>query len=342
MAKTALVISGGGSKGAFAVGVLQYIQQHVQSLESFALYCGTSTGSLIAPLAACGELALLERLYTTLRQEDLVRLGSIANLVTGISVHDATPLKQRLDTLITQAQYERLRTIPLFLATVCLQTQRLVYWSTQAVASTAHYDVEQIRSLTDLRRAMLASCCQPVLMQPVEIRPGAVPVRQYVDGGVREATPLQAAVDQGAETIIAITLNPYQTPEDNTPKTKAIQVLERTIDLFSEDVGANDYRLAELYAQGNQYTQAIRRALLARGVAANVVEQALAQPGNPFARTAVTTIHEIRPQTKLAEGGPGGLTFQPTAMQGMLRKGYAQAEAYFKAHPIARSGGAPA
>ncbi|WP_324672152.1 patatin-like phospholipase family protein [Hymenobacter sp. GOD-10R] len=342
MAKTALVISGGGSKGAFAVGVLQYIQQHVQPLTSFTLYGGTSTGSLIAPLAACGELALLERLYTTLRQQDLVKLGGIANLVTGISVHDATPLKQQLDTVITPAHYERLRAIPIFLATVCLQTQRLVYWSTQTVASTAHYDVEQIRSVTDLRRAMLASCCQPVLLQPVEVRPGAVPIRQYVDGGVREATPLQAVVDQGAETIIAITLNPYQTPADNTPKTKAIQVLERTIDLFSEDVGANDYRVAELYAQGNQYLQAIRRALLARGVAAGIIEQALAQPSNPFAGTAVTTIHEIRPQTKLEEGGPGGLTFQPAAMQGMLRKGYAQAEAYFTAHPNALGGKTPA
>ncbi|OUJ74845.1 patatin-like phospholipase family protein [Hymenobacter crusticola] len=335
MAKTALVISGGGSKGAFAVGALQYIQQHVQPLESFALYCGTSTGSLIAPLAACGELALLERLYTTLKQDDLVKLGGIANLVTGISVHDATPLKKQIDTLLTQAHYERLRTIPVFLATVCLQTERLVYWSTQPVASTTHYDVEQIQNVTDLRRAMLASCCQPVFMQPVEVRPGAVPIRQYVDGGVREATPLQAAVDHGAETIIAITLNPQQTPADSTQKTKAIQVLERTVDLFSEDVGANDYRLAELYEQGNQYLQAVRHTLLARGVAPTIVEQALAQPSNPFAHTAVTKIHDIRPQARLDEGGPGGLTFQPAAMQAMLRKGYAQAEAYFRALPAA-------
>ena len=333
MAKTALVVSGGGSKGAFAVGALKYIHQQVQPLDSFDLYCGTSTGSLIAPLAACGELALLEKVYTTLRQDDLVKLGSIANLVTGISVHDATPLKKQIDTLLTQAHYDRLRarSTQVYLATVCLQTERLVYWSMQATGDTPHYDVEQVQNVTDLRRAMLASCCQPVLMQPVEVRLGAVPVRQYVDGGVREATPLQAAVDQGAETIIAITLNPQQTPADNTRKTSAIQILERTTDLFSEDVGANDYRLAQLFQQSNRYVQAVRQALLARGVAPTLIDQAFTQPQNPFANTAVTTLHDIRPAARLDEGGPGGLTFQPAAMQQMLQKGYAQAQAYFRA-----------
>ncbi|UOQ68335.1 patatin-like phospholipase family protein [Hymenobacter volaticus] len=333
MAKTALVVSGGGSKGAFAVGALQYINQHVQALTSFDLYCGTSTGSLIVPLAACGEIALLEKMYTTLRQDELVKLGAIGNLVTGISLHDATPLKNQIDTVLTQARYDLLQTkaVRLFLATVCLQTERLVYWSTQAAAATPHYDVERVQNVNDLRRAMLASCCQPVFMQPVEVRKGAVPVRQYVDGGVREATPLQAAIDQGAETIYAITLNPEQTPADNTTKTSAIQVLERTIDLFSEDVGANDYRVAQLYERGNRYVQAIRATLLARGVSQTVINEALASSANPFTGTAVTKIHEIRPKAKLTEGGPGGLTFQPAAMQTMLQKGFEQAKAYFSA-----------
>ena len=72
-------------------------------------------------------------------------------------------------------------------------------------------------------------------MQPVKVRPGAQPVRQYVDGGVREPTPLQAAIDNGAETIIAITLGPRQHPADATDFTKAVPILERTLELFSED-----------------------------------------------------------------------------------------------------------
>ena len=249
MAKTALVISGGGSKGAFAVGALKYIHEHVRPVDQFNVYCGTSTGSLIVPLAACGALALLEEQYTTLNQNDLVKLGTVGNLALGVSVHDATPLKNKIAELITQERYDRIRTAaPLFLATVCLQTEQLVYWTTQATTVTSdHYEVAQIASATELRRAMLASACQPVLMQPVEVRPGAVPVRQYVDGGVREVTPLQAAVDQGADTIVAITLSPRQQPNDPVKLTQAFPILQRTMDMLGEDVGSNDYRLAKLY-----------------------------------------------------------------------------------------------
>jgi NTE family protein len=336
MAKTALVISGGGSKGAFAVGVLKYIHERVRPIDQFDVYCGTSTGSLIVPLAMCGELELLENQYTTLRQNDLLILGSAANLALAVSLHDATPLKNKITELLTDARYARIQAAaaPLFLATVCLQTEQLVYWATKASAkSSASYDVEMLANATDLRRAMLASACQPVFMQPVEVRAGAQPVRQYVDGGVREPTPLQAAIDQGAETIIAITLAPQQLPSDNTKLTQAFQILQRTLDLYGEDVGANDYLLARLYQQGNAYMQAVRGQLLAQGVAPAVVQAAFGRSANPFAGTAVTTIHEIRPQTKLVEGGPGGLTFDPVAMRGMLDKGFARAQAYFAALP---------
>lgn len=41
----ALVISGGGSKGAFAGGVAQYLIEELN--KDYQLYLGTSTGSLL-------------------------------------------------------------------------------------------------------------------------------------------------------------------------------------------------------------------------------------------------------------------------------------------------------
>ncbi len=335
MSKTALGIRGGGSKGAFAVGVLSFIQQHVRPVDQFDIYCGTSTGSLITPLAALGELALLEHIYTTTKQADVLKIGGILNLVNSVSLHDATPLKRLIELNLTDARFDRLKTSgkPVFLATICLQTERLVYFTTQTASSTSAYDTQQIQTATDLRRAMLASSCQPVFMQPVEWRPGAVPVRQYVDGGIRELTPLQAAIDNGAETIIAITNNPAQTPADNQLITKATGMLERTIDLFSEDVSDNDYRVANFYRQTNTYLQSVRAQLQALGVSPTVVNQAFAQAGNPATGTAVTKIIEVRPETKLVEGGPGGLTFDPAAMQQMFQKGLTQAAKVFATQP---------
>ena len=47
----ALVISGGGSKGAFVVGVLKRLFAEYPALD-FDIYVGTSTGSLMSPLVA--------------------------------------------------------------------------------------------------------------------------------------------------------------------------------------------------------------------------------------------------------------------------------------------------
>ncbi|MBC8154010.1 MAG: patatin-like phospholipase family protein [Bacteroidetes bacterium] len=333
MAKTALVISGGGSKGAFAVGALSYIHQHVRPVDQFDLYCGTSTGSLITPLAAIGEMALLEKIYTTTRQADVLNMGGIGNLITAVSLHDATPLKNLIEANLTDVRFARLMASgkPVLLATICIQTEHLVYFTTQPAAANTAYDVERIRTATDLRRAMLASSCQPVFMQPIEWRPGAVPVRQYVDGGIRELTPFQAAIDNGAQTIIAITNSPDQIPATTALVSKALPMLERTIDLFSEDVSDNDYRLANLTRQTNTYLDGVKAQLRAQGVAPALVEGAFAQAGNPVAGSPITTIHAIRPQTKLTEGGPGGLTFEPTLMKQMFQKGFQRAKAVFEA-----------
>lgn len=313
------------------MGALTYIHTNVRPIDQFDVYCGTSTGSLIVPLAAIGELALLQKIYTTTKQADVLNLGGILNLATQVSLHDATPLKRLIETNMTGDRFARLKASGkgLFLAAVCLQTERLVYFSLQPSRRTDAYDVVQLQTLTDIQRAMLASSCQPVFMQPVEWRPGAQPVRQYADGGVRELTPLQAAVDQGAETIIAITNSLANTPDDNRLLTTAIAMLERTIDLFSEDVSDNDYRLATVAQQTNTYLNRVRAQLRAQGVSQSAIDLAFAQPGNPVASTPVKQIVAVRPDDKLTEGGPGGLIFDPVAMQQMFRKGQVAAQKAF-------------
>jgi predicted acylesterase/phospholipase RssA len=89
--KRALVISGGGSKGAFAVGVIKQLQQIYPSL-AFDIYVGTSTGSLIVPLAAIDEISLLEEIYTTQSKGTIVKELRIGDRLNTDSVFDANPL----------------------------------------------------------------------------------------------------------------------------------------------------------------------------------------------------------------------------------------------------------
>ena len=72
MARTGLVISGGGSKGAFAVGVVEVLREYGYSFDMIA---GTSTGALIAPLVAIDDIDTLVKLYTNVSNKDIIRLN---------------------------------------------------------------------------------------------------------------------------------------------------------------------------------------------------------------------------------------------------------------------------
>ena len=65
--KKALVISGGGSKGAFAGGVVQYLMKNRE--KNYDLFLGTSTGSLMVSHLALGMVDELKELYTSVDQK---------------------------------------------------------------------------------------------------------------------------------------------------------------------------------------------------------------------------------------------------------------------------------
>src|SRR5438045_8843087 len=64
-----VVIYGGGSKGAVAVGVAEYLIS--QCKKDYKLFIGTSTGSLLIPFLALGDIERIKKIYTTIRQEDI-------------------------------------------------------------------------------------------------------------------------------------------------------------------------------------------------------------------------------------------------------------------------------
>ncbi len=69
----ALVISGGGSKGAFAGGVAQYLME-VEKKE-YDILVGTSTGSLLIPGLALNNIGKLHDIYTNVTQRKIFSLN---------------------------------------------------------------------------------------------------------------------------------------------------------------------------------------------------------------------------------------------------------------------------
>jgi len=65
----ALVISGGGSKGAFAGGIADYLIRELG--HEYDLFLGTSTGSLLLPLLSVGKVEEIKKVFTTVTQDDI-------------------------------------------------------------------------------------------------------------------------------------------------------------------------------------------------------------------------------------------------------------------------------
>lgn len=65
----ALVISGGGSKGAFAGGVAQYLMDELH--HEYDLFVGTSTGSLLISHLALDKIADIKDVFTSVNQKSI-------------------------------------------------------------------------------------------------------------------------------------------------------------------------------------------------------------------------------------------------------------------------------
>lgn len=346
----ALVFSGGGSKGAYAVGVLTFLKDHrpewfADGRFTATGYFGTSTGALIAPLAALGEVALLTEFYTNTQQSDLLVPQDGATILRRGCLFDSTGLDTLVDTVYTPVRFGLLTdpAIRVGVTATCLQTGDLLIATTRPLPDRLpQYRTRTLGSRNDLVDAVRASAHQPFFMRPVRFQSDPPqPPRFYVDGGVREYAAIQVALDAGADEVLAILLSPETPPPDDTlSTTDLISVLQRTIDIFSEDVNLNDVRVPDLISRGTNYWLAVRANLFAAGLPPAQVEALLSPPNapRPMAYAGPTKIHVIRPATPLG-GGPGGLTFDPVEMKQMFARGVADATAYFR--QLDQNGGIP-
>ena len=339
MGKKAIVISGGGSKGAFAVGVLKRLALEFPDIR-FDIFVGTSTGALIAPLAALDDISLLESLYTNVKTEDIVLKGNVIDrFMHEVSLFDAAPLGRLVMKHYTDAACQKIFQSgrEVYLVTTCLQTTEAVVWTSQEPPIITSYEMIRAANATEFRRAVVASANQPVFMQPIEIREG-MPIRQYVDGGVREYLGMQIAIDAGADEIFAISLSPLAKDPADTRYKKTFDVLQRTLDIFMADVGENDIKIPRLYNRALRYINAVKQNMKDDGIAQEDIDRYFQVPMfDNFSGKKPIRIHHIAPDEPL-EGGPGGLDFNPEKMTAMVRKGEAKIAAYMASLPASADG----
>jgi NTE family protein len=333
--KRALVISGGGSKGAYAVGVVKQLQQLYPTLE-FDILVGTSTGSLVVPMVAVDEIALLEEIYTTQKEGTIVKKLRIGDRLGTDSIFDANPLFELINKHFTNDRYDAMIASgkKVYINTTCLQTEELVVFTNddQAVSKDG-YAIRQIVDADHFRRAIMASACQPVFMPTIKVNKNLPnnPEKdlQYVDGGVREYAGIEMAIHAGATEIFTILLSTSKSEPENKQYKDLFGLLERTIDIFTGDVGKNDLVIPTQYNEALKYIDAVKRKMVNEGIPREDVNRYFTIRGreSPFEDKVPLKLYTIRPNEGLG-GGPGGLTFDTVEMKGMIAKGITSANKF--------------
>lgn len=330
--KKALVVSGGGSKGAFAVGVIKYLLQ-THALK-FDVFVGTSTGSLVVPLVALGKLDVLQNLYTSTNTSDIIIKDNLGNRLSENSIFRVTPLWEKIKSIYTDDFYEELMSSgkEIYINTTCLQSEELVVFTNAASPKESkYYTTKKIISGDHFRKVVLASASQPVFMTPVMVNsqvPGEEnPGFQFVDGGMREYVGVEMAINAGAGEIFTIILSSKNAEIDKGEFKTIFPILQKTMDIFITDVAANDLVIPFQYNDALKYIDAVKNNMQSEGVSTDDINRYFTIQGvdNPFENKVPLLIHIIQPDNPLG-GGPGGLDFIPADMKRMLATGEMSAE----------------
>ena len=321
--KNALVVSGGGSKGAFAVGAVERLRE--EGVE-FDIVAGTSTGALMGPLVITDEIQALRGIYTNIHDEDILKKRNIIEIATQDAIYDTTPLWELINSFMTEERYQKILASPkeLFLTTVNLQTGGVENWNPHNSGENGGS-----MSLRAVNRAIFASASQPVLMPAIEIEEGG---HQYVDGGVRDVAPLKIAIDKGATHIYAIVLSPEShEPNDKTYRF-VVTTLLRAIDLFVKEVVKNDVSKAVLYNQAIVHFEKLRQKAAAI-LSPEQVDAIFAdsENPNPFGDKKVLELSLIRPKEELPIDS---LKFNPVSMARIMEMGRQAAEELLQQSPV--------
>ena len=247
----ALVISGGGSKGAFAGGVSEYLIK--QSKKDYKLFVGTSTGSLLIPFLAIGDIDRIKKIYTSVRNEDIFSVSPFIIKREGdilkTRINHWGIVKQFIKNQKTFGNSENLRKLIKSNFTE-EDFKKLKDSGKEVVVTVANFSKQTIehKSSNDYNHDdfcdwIWASANLVPLMSLME-KNG----EEYGDGGFGNLIPVQEALDREALSIDVIVLRVKNRIYNNRPLRNALEVLARTYDFMLNQIAKDDLQIGHLEA----------------------------------------------------------------------------------------------
>lgn len=224
----ALVISGGGSKGAFAGGVAQYLTEVLK--RDYDIFIGTSTGSLLISHMALKKAEKVKKVFTSVNQSSIFssrpflikkehghenitinHFNVLKNFLKGKKTFGSSyNLKKLLEKTFTREEFEELKAGKKDIVT----TVSNISLNEVEYKSIKDYEYE------DFIEWIWISCNYTPFMSLVK-KNGC----EYADGGLGSMVPIEEAIKRGATEVDAIILQTEVTYFNRMPSKNVFSLI---------------------------------------------------------------------------------------------------------------------
>jgi NTE family protein len=250
----ALVISGGGSKGAFAGGVAQYLIE--QKKNDYDLFIGTSTGSLLVSHLASRKVEEIKEIYTNVNQSSIFshcpfkiktkhgaetigihHFNIIKNFIKGRKTFgESYNLRDLIKNSTTEEDFNQLKQSPI-----------------DVVVTVSNLSLNQVeyKSIKDFNYEefcewIWVSCNYTPFMTLVK-KNGC----EYADGGLGSMVPIEEAIKRGATEIDAIILQTEVSQFNRMPSLNPFSLLTNMFSFMLDRIESQNIRIGKFVASNN-------------------------------------------------------------------------------------------
>jgi predicted patatin/cPLA2 family phospholipase len=251
----ALVISGGGSKGAFAGGVAQYLIEDLK--RDYQLFLGTSTGSLLVSHLALKKIEKIKEVYTNVNNDSIFsvcpfvvtrkrgiqnirinHLNVVLNFIRGSKTFgESLNLKALIKKTITEEEF------------LILKHSMLDIVVTVSNLSLNQVEYKSIRDFnySDFCDWVWISCNYTPFMTLVK-KNGC----EYADGGMRNMVPIEAAIQRGATEVDAIILQTEMNQLNRLPSKNPFSLLTNMFSFMLDRIESQNIKIGKFVASHNK------------------------------------------------------------------------------------------
>lgn len=247
----ALVISGGGSKGAFAGGVAQFLIE--ESQKKYDLFVGTSTGSLLISHLALGKLDKIKEIYSSVNQKSIFSncpfVVKKKNGIDEISINHWNVLKNLINGKKTFGESENLRQLIRDSLTMD-EFEELKNGPNDVVVTVSNLSLNQVeyKSINDYT---YDEYCDWIWMS-ANYTPFMSLVRkngcEYADGGLGSIVPIEEALKRGATEVDVVVLHTEVSYMNRMPSRNPFELLTTMLSFILDRIEYQNIRIGKFVA----------------------------------------------------------------------------------------------